>query len=268
MFSEIKNLSLGFFSWQSYDFFGPEATEQNLNCPILLDPSDDHLLLDCNEGIGRAKVIHEMTKTIAQSDICPNWLRYNGSVKLEKLREIVEMTDKVAKSLLSEEGFVKLSDLHFFDRESINEWSQKQGKHAEYVSCPKCKNMYKKVTFSPAIALRIKMKKSFNPRACQAAFKESPKVITLQSDYNVLDLPKPENYLKAIRGAQDDSSFLSRAATISAVCVIALGMAYCVNYMFDPSFRYQAGLAQQLTNTIMMIDGVINASVQLIHLRC
>jgi len=238
MFDTVKNLPSQFFTRPNYDFFGPEAKEENLQCLILTESTTDHLLLNCNEGIGRAKVIHRMAQQIVNSCIAPSWLRHNGSVNLAELRKTVRMTDEVADKLLTSDGFVKLNDLHFFDRESLNHWSQEQGKQSTFINCPSCRNEYTDVTFSPAIALRVKMGKNFNPKACAEVFRDSPKTVTLSSNYSVLEIPKPERYLTAIDKttvAKYDSWFWSRAVAVAALSIVSLGLSYYSGHV--PSFH-------------------------------
>lgn len=225
MFETLKNL----FVLPSNDFFGPEATENHLSCPITMEEAPDHLIMDCNEGIGRVSVIDAMAKAIAVSDIRPAWIRHNGSVELSKLRETITMTDEVAKKLLTDEGFVKLSDLHFCDRESINGWSQEEGKRGDWVKCPTCKHDYTKVTFSRALALRIQMGASFDPKAAKKLFEAPQKIVSIKM-YSTLNIPEPENNLKAVKSAtcgwNFDSYFWTRSAAMTLLAVAVIGTAY------------------------------------------
>lgn len=233
MFETLKNLLVR----PSNDFFGPEATENHLSCPITTEEAPDHLILDCNEGIGRVRVIDQMAKAIAESDIRPTWLRHNGSVELTKLRETITMTDEVAKKLLTNEGYVKLSDLHFCDRESLNEWSQREGAQGDWVKCPTCKHDYSEVTFSRALALRIQMGTSFDPKAAKKLFEAPQKVVSIKM-YSTLNIPEPENNLKAVKSAtcgwNFDSYFWTRTAAMTLLAVAVIGTAYYTGNV--PSF--------------------------------
>ncbi|WP_420420923.1 hypothetical protein [Simkania sp.] len=234
MFTAIKN----FFVRPSHDFFGPEASEDNLQCPISLEEAKDHLILGCNEGMERVRVIDEMAKAIAESDIRPSWLRHNGSVELSKLRETITMTDTVAKMLLTDAGFVKLSDLHIYDRETVNGSTQREGYERDYTKCGVCRTEIQAVTVSRALALRIQMGASFDPKAAREIFKEPSKVITVH-EYQKLGIPQPERLLKKVENTtayswKFDSFFWSRTATLSFLAMAVIGSAYYTGYV--PTF--------------------------------
>ena len=237
MFDTLKNLSSWFLMRPSYDFFGPEASKKNLSCALTLEPAFDHLIQDCNAGVGRARVIDAMAKQIVESKMRPTWLRYNASIDLEKLRKTVKMTDAVAEKLLTKEGFVKLSDLHFFDRESMNLTSQAQFNANRFRHCPMCRRGDTQVTFSAAIALRILMGKSFNPKACPEAFQKSQPLGSLQNRYEIWRVSKPTKTLEAIKSTvlnSFDMWFWSRAIAVTAITVVSVGTLYYAGLI--PSF--------------------------------
>ncbi|CCB88746.1 hypothetical protein [Simkania negevensis] len=234
MFTAIKN----FFVRPSNDFFGPEANDDNLECAISLEKPMDHLVLGCNEGIERVRVIDEMAKAIAESDIRPTWLRHNGSVEVSKLRETITMSDMFAKKLLTEEGFVKLSDLHFFDRESVNGSTQRSGMERDYTKCDKCRAELEEVTTSKALALRIQMGASFDPKAAKGLFKAPSKVVKVD-EYQKLGIPEPVNLLAKVKDAtvlnwKFDSFFWTRTGTLSLFALAVIGASYYTGYV--PTF--------------------------------
>lgn len=234
MTDQLNNL----FVRPCYDFFGPEGTEENLSCAMTLEPAMDHLVADCNFGIARVKVIHFMCKQIIESDICPTWLRYNGSVDLTELRKRIKMSDQVAEKLLTPEGYVKLSDLHQFDRASLNQWSATCQSNQRWNPCPlgasEVDHRINQVAFSPAIALRIKMGKDFNPHACPEAFKQLPTVTNL-AIRETLKVEKPAEIQLIEKASYTDTWLLKRALTVGAVALLVLGFFYLRGAVKAPS---------------------------------
>lgn len=99
----------------SMNFFGSEIDKAS-DSFMMAETLHDHLITNCNLGIERAQIIHKMAQSLS---VNPNriWIKPNGSIDLVKLRQEISMTEDVAQKLLNAEGFVKLSDLHFVDRE-------------------------------------------------------------------------------------------------------------------------------------------------------
>lgn len=232
----IKNLC----TRPSFDFFGPEASEENLKCPIALDTSKDLLIIGCNEGIGRAAFIHEMAKHIVDSEIRPAWIKHNGSVILSELRKTVNMTQNVADKLLTKEGFVKLSDLHFFDREMLEGTSAAHILGSRPNPCPvdnDSTHPIKAATFSPALALRIQMGELFNPKACPDIFKEEP-VVNKVNQYQKIEIKEPKTALSLVEkvsASRFDAWFFSRVVAAVAFSSLTVGLLYYQGYL--PSFE-------------------------------
>lgn len=147
----------------SSDPFGNEAKE--IQDPCTLDIPIEPVITGCCEGIGRVEVINYIFKQIVANEARPNWLRRNGSINLHLLREDLEMSDIVASHLLTDQGYIKLSDLHIMGRESINQWSKAQVKNIQKNTCPSCQSLMEQIAYCPALSLKLMYKNSpFNPR--------------------------------------------------------------------------------------------------------
>jgi len=193
------------FQKQSWNFFGPNVKDEALKSPISLEVVKlDHRVLSCNQGIERIKIIDKMARAIVQSEERPNWLRRNGSIKRDELQKSFgTLPDK----FLTDKEFVSLDGLHFFNREEVKQASKMDQDNFEDIKCPTCRHKYKQRVFSPTLALFVKMRNNFNPKAYPAL-------------YGRKELEKT-----------DDSSFWFNAALVTLFAVACIGTFYYTGYL-------------------------------------
>src|SRR3990167_9203571 len=144
----------------SSDPFGNEV--EGIKDPVTLEIPIEPIITGCSKGIKRVGVINYIFKQIVTNEARPNWLRRNGSIDLTLLRKDL----KVASHLLTDQGYINLSDLHIVGRESINQWSKTQVKSIQKNTCPSCNTLMEQIAYCPALSLKLMHKKSlFIPRS-------------------------------------------------------------------------------------------------------
>lgn len=173
----------------SMNFFGSELDEVK-DSLMTAETLHDHLITNCNHGIERAQIIHKMARALATN---PNqiWIKRNGSIDLSKLKKEISMTEDVAKRLLNAKGFVKLSDVHFVDREGMIHWSSSHD-FTIWDDCAQCKQSVKQFVFSPTVSLALKRRGKFRPDECPELYSEELTPVVNMSSYERVHIgPSP-----------------------------------------------------------------------------
>jgi len=178
----------------SMNFFGSELDEVK-DSLMTAETLHDHLITNCNHGIERAQIIHKIARSLATN---PNqiWINRDGSIDLSKLQKEISMTEDVAKRLLNAKGFVKLSDLHFVDREGMIHWSSSHD-FIIWDDCAKCKQTVKRFVFSPTISLALKRRGKFRPDECPELYSEELTSVVNMSSYERVNIA-PNPHLRTI----------------------------------------------------------------------
>lgn len=178
----------------SMNFFGSEIDKAS-DSFMMAETLHDHLITNCNFGIERVQIIHKMAQSLS---VNPNriWINSNGSIDLVKLQQEISMTEDVAQKLLNAKGFVKLSDLHFVDREDMIKWSSSHD-FTIWDNCAKCKQAIKQFVFSPTISLALKRKSKFRSDECPELYREEVVSVVNMSSYERVNIP-PSSHLRKI----------------------------------------------------------------------
>lgn len=178
----------------SMNFFGSELDEVK-DSLMTAETLHDHLITNCNHGIERAQIIHKMARALTTN---PNqiWIKRDGSIDLSKLKKEISMTEDVSKRLLNAKGFVKLSDLHFVDREGMIHWSSSHD-FTIWDDCAKCKQAVKQFVFSPTVSLALKRRGKFRPDECPELYNEELTSVVNMSPYERVNIA-PNPHLRTI----------------------------------------------------------------------